>query len=55
MPALSEMEREAENALKLALEYWAHRQQRYRNRCPVWVEAARDVLAKFAARAGGEG
>jgi hypothetical protein len=33
-------------ALKLALEYWAHRQQRYKNRHPVWVQAAQDALAK---------
>ncbi len=36
-------------ALKLALEYWAHRQQRYKNRHPVWVEAARAALAKTTA------
>jgi hypothetical protein len=35
----------AHGALKLALEYWAHRQQRYKNRHPVWVEAARAALA----------
>jgi hypothetical protein len=39
-------EREAlVNALKLALEYWQHRQQRYKNRHPVWVEAANEALA----------
>lgn len=39
-------EREAlVNALKLALEYWQHRQQRYKNRHPVWVEAAREAIA----------
>lgn len=32
-------------ALKLALEYWAHRQQRYKNRSPVWVQDARAILA----------
>lgn len=32
-------------ALKLALEYWEHRQQRYRNRHPAWVQAARTALA----------
>ena len=31
-------------ALELALEYWKHRQQRYKNRSPVWVEAARTAL-----------
>lgn len=40
---------EAENqrlreALDLALEYWEHRQQRYKNRSPVWVELARAAL-----------
>lgn len=33
-------------ALKLALEYWGHRQQRYKNRSPVWVKAARAAIAK---------
>ena len=33
-----------EAALKLGLEYWAHRQQRYRNRHPAWVIAARAAL-----------
>jgi hypothetical protein len=33
-----------EDALKLGLEYWAHRQQRYKNRSPIWVERAREVL-----------
>lgn len=32
--------------LKLALEYWAHRQQRYKNRSPVWVQDARAAIAK---------
>ncbi|GJD41352.1 hypothetical protein [Methylobacterium bullatum] len=36
-------------ALKLALEYWAHRQQRYKNRHPVWVQSARAALAKAEA------
>jgi hypothetical protein len=31
-------------ALKLALEYWAHRQQRYKNRHPVWVQKANAAL-----------
>jgi hypothetical protein len=31
-------------ALKLGLEYWADRQQRYKNRAPVWVEKARKAL-----------
>lgn len=30
--------------LNLALEYWAHRQQRYKNRHPVWVQNARAAL-----------
>ena len=34
-------------ALMLALEYWAHRQQRYKNRHPVWVQQARAALAKL--------
>jgi hypothetical protein len=34
------------NALGLALEYWADRQQRYRNRAPVWVQEARAAIAK---------
>jgi len=39
----------AENAklqhvLKLALEYWAHRQQRYKNRHPAWVIVARAMM-----------
>ena len=33
-------------ALDLALEYWAHRQQRYSNRHPAWVVAARAAIAK---------
>jgi len=37
-------------AIKLALEYWQHRQQRYRNRAPVWVQEARAVLAKAGAQ-----
>lgn len=37
------------NALKLGLEYWKHRQQRYKNRSPAWVEAANDALAQAAA------
>jgi len=35
-------------ALELALEYWAHRQQRYKNRHPVWVQKARATLAASA-------
>lgn len=30
---------------KLALEYWAHRQQRYKNRHPVWVTTMRAAIA----------
>jgi hypothetical protein len=36
-------------ALKLGLEYWAHRQQRYKNRHPVWVQAAQDAITKAGA------
>ena len=43
---------EAESMTKLALEYWAHRQQRYKNRSPVWVEDARAFLAKLEADNG---
>lgn len=40
---------EAENArlreaLALAVEYWRHLQQRYKNRSPVWVEKANAAL-----------
>lgn len=34
------------SALKLALEYWNHRQRRYKNRHPVWVEAALSAIDK---------
>lgn len=34
-----------EEALYLALEYWTHRQQRYKNRTPVWVQKARAALS----------
>ena len=37
-------------ALELALEYWAHRQQRYKNRSPVWVEKSRAILKKAKAQ-----
>lgn len=40
-------ERDAlEEALVLALVYWKERQQRYKNRSPVWVEKARAALAQ---------
>ena len=39
----AEIERLRE-ALNLALEYWADRQQRYKNRAPAWVEKARAAL-----------
>jgi hypothetical protein len=32
------------HAMKLALEYWEHRQMRYKNRAPVWVTEARKAL-----------
>lgn len=37
-------------ALKGALEYWAHRQQRYKNRRPAWVRAAEEAIAKAGGR-----
>ena len=33
-------------ALHLALEYCAHREQRYKNRSPVWVQKSREAIAK---------
>lgn len=39
-------------ALELALEYWKHRQQRYKNRSPMWVTKAREALAAY--RKGGD-
>ena len=43
---LHEVNQELLEALKLALEYWRHRQQRYKNRSPAWVQAARAAIAK---------
>jgi hypothetical protein len=37
-------------AMNLALEYWSHRQQRYKNRHPVWVQAARAAIAAAEGR-----
>ena len=37
-------------ALNLALEYWSHRQQRYTNRSPAWVQDARAAIAKANGR-----
>lgn len=37
-------------ALELALEYWRHRQQRYKNRRPKWVITAEDALAELERR-----
>lgn len=34
------------HALNLALEYWQDRQQRYKNRVPVWVKEARAAIEK---------
>ena len=34
-------------ASKLAIEYWEHRMQRYKNRHPVWVVEMRAALAAF--------
>lgn len=41
------------HALNLALEYWQDRQQRYRNRSPVWVQEARAAIAKATGAADG--
>ena len=38
---------ELASALKLALEYWEHRQHRYKNRSPVWVKEARNALCHY--------
>ena len=35
--------------LHLALEYWRDRQQRYKNRAPVWVKEARAAIGKVDA------
>lgn len=37
-------------ALRLALKYWEDRQQRYKNRSPAWVEAARAAIAQQSQR-----
>lgn len=42
----------AREALRLALEYWADRQQRYKNRAPVWVQKARAALTAQGASHG---
>lgn len=34
--------------LKLALEYWNNRLRRYKNKRPVWVSRAQQVLAKVS-------
>ena len=44
--ALKEQRDELIGALHLALEYWAHREQRYKNRSPVWVQKSREAIAK---------
>ena len=44
--ALKEQRDELIGALHLALEYWAHREQRYKNRSPVWVQKSRAAIAK---------
>ena len=44
--ALKEQRDELLEALHLALEYWAHREQRYKNRSPVWVQKSREAIAK---------
>lgn len=40
--AATELE-QARHALELALKYWADRQQRYKNRFPAWVQAAKEL------------
>lgn len=42
-------------ALELAIEYWAHRQQRYKNRHPVWVQTARAAMSKATLTGAGNG
>lgn len=37
------------DALNLALEYWSHRQQRYKNRWPVWVQKAKEAITQPSA------
>ena len=37
---------EAKKALELALEYWADRQQRYKNLAPAWVVVACRALTE---------
>lgn len=52
---IEELEAEVERrdaVLRLALEYWAHRQQRYKNRHPVWVQQARATLQPKEQEAG---
>ena len=44
--ALKEQRDDLLEALHLALEYWAHREQRYKNRSPVWVQKSREAIAK---------
>ena len=44
--ALKAQRDELIGALHLALEYWAHREQRYKNRSPVWVQKSREAIAK---------
>ena len=44
--ALKEQRDDLLGALHLALEYWAHREQRYKNRSPVWVQKSREAIAK---------
>lgn len=44
-----DLTRDLSHALELALKYWTDRQQRYKNRSPVWVQEARAALAKLKA------
>lgn len=44
-PTQEEKIRDAHYALTLALQYWNQRQQRYKNRFPVWVIEAKKALA----------
>ena len=49
--ALKEQRDELIGVLHLALEYWAHREQRYKNRSPVWVQKSREAIAKVGGAA----
>jgi hypothetical protein len=40
--AATELE-QSRHVLELALKYWADRQQRYKNKYPAWVQAAKEL------------